>query len=74
MPSSAPASAGLAPGHYILHAARGTVLGLNGDPLPLDHGLTTLADIGHAMAPRQKFVAAATPQLAQQILDTIHTG
>jgi len=63
----------LAPGHYILHAARGTVLSLNGDPLPLDHGLTTLADIGHAMAPRQKFVAAATPQLAQQILDTIHT-
>ena len=62
----------LAPGHYILHAAGGTTLTLNGDPLSLDHGLTTLTDIAKAMTPRQKFVAAATPQLARQILSTLH--
>jgi fructose-1,6-bisphosphatase/inositol monophosphatase family enzyme len=63
----------LAPGHYILHAAGGTVLALNGESLPLDHGLSTLADIAKAMAPRQKFVATASPQLARQILATLHT-
>jgi myo-inositol-1(or 4)-monophosphatase len=62
----------LAPGHYILHAAGGTALTLNGDPLPLDHGLDTLVDIAQAMAPRQKFIAAANPQLAQQILTSLH--
>jgi myo-inositol-1(or 4)-monophosphatase len=63
----------LAPGHYILHAAGGTVLALNGEPLPLDYGLSTLADIAEAMAPRQKFAAAASPHLARQILGTLHT-
>ncbi len=63
----------LAPGHYILHAAGGTVLSLNGNPLPLDHGLTTLADIARAMAPRQKFIAAGNPRLARQILTSIQT-
>lgn len=64
----------LAPGHYILHAAGGTILSLDGEPLPLDHGLTTLAAIARAMAPRQKFVAAGSPQLAQQILSTLQPG
>jgi myo-inositol-1(or 4)-monophosphatase len=64
----------LAPGHYILHAAGGTIISLNGEPLPLDHGLSTLTDIAHAMAPRQKFIAAANSRLARQILNTIHTG
>lgn len=63
----------LAPGHYILHAAGGATLTLNGEPLPLDHALTTLDHIARAMAPRQTFVAAANPQLARQILNTLHT-
>jgi myo-inositol-1(or 4)-monophosphatase len=62
----------LAPGHYILYAAGGTVLTLDGDPLPLDHGLTSLTSIAKAMTPRQAFIAAATPQLARQILSTPH--
>lgn len=64
----------LAPGHYILHAAGGTTLTLNGEPLPLDHALTTLDDIARAMAPRQTFVAAANPRLARRILNTLHTS
>jgi fructose-1,6-bisphosphatase/inositol monophosphatase family enzyme len=64
----------LAPGHYILHAAGGTTLTLNGEPLPLDHALTTLDDIARAMAPRRTFVAAANPRLAQQILNTLPTS
>jgi myo-inositol-1(or 4)-monophosphatase len=63
----------LAPGHYILHAAGGTILTLDGERLSLDHGLTTLADIAKAMASRQTFIAAATPRLARQILSTLHT-
>ena len=62
----------LAPGHYILHAAGGTTLTLDGAPLPLDHGLASLTDIAKAMAPRQAFIAAATPQLARHILSTLH--
>lgn len=61
----------LAPGHYILHAAGGTVLTLTGEPLSLDHGLTSLAAIAKAMAPRQTFIAAASPQLAGQILHAL---
>jgi fructose-1,6-bisphosphatase/inositol monophosphatase family enzyme len=61
----------LAPGYYILHAAGGTTLTLNGEPLSLDHGLTSFTDIAKAMAPRQTFIAAATPQLARQILSTL---
>jgi len=64
----------LAPGHYILHAAGGTTLTLNGEPLPLDHALTTLDDITQAMAPRQTFVAAASSRLARQILNTLHSS
>jgi fructose-1,6-bisphosphatase/inositol monophosphatase family enzyme len=64
----------LAPGHYILHAAGGTVLDLEGEPLPLDHDLTTLADITRAMAPRQTFIAAASPQLAEQIARTVYAA
>jgi myo-inositol-1(or 4)-monophosphatase len=63
----------LAPGHYILHTAGGTVLDLDGEPLPLDYGLATLPDIARAMAPRQKFIAAANPRLARQILITLRT-
>jgi myo-inositol-1(or 4)-monophosphatase len=62
----------LAPGHYILHAAGGTVLTLTGQPLSLDHGLANLSAIAKAMASRQKFIAATSPQLAEQILQALH--
>ncbi|GAA0443261.1 hypothetical protein Acor_28160 [Acrocarpospora corrugata] len=58
----------LAPGHYILNAAGGAVLDLEGHPIPLDYRLTTLADIGEAMNRRQKFVAATDLKLAQDVL------
>jgi myo-inositol-1(or 4)-monophosphatase len=61
----------LAPGHYILHAAGGTTLTLDGELLPLDQDLTTLTDIARAMTPRQAFIATASPQLAWQILSTL---
>jgi myo-inositol-1(or 4)-monophosphatase len=57
----------LAPGHYILAAAGGTVLDLNGRPLSLDYGLTSQADIARAMEPRQRFIAAGSEQLAQEL-------
>ncbi len=58
----------LAPGHYVLNTAGGTVLDLNGDPVPLDYRLDSLHDIAKAMDPRQKFVAAGSEQLAREIL------
>lgn len=61
----------LAPGHYILCAAGGSVVDLAGRPLPLDLRLTSMADVAAAMNRRQRFVAAATPALAYRILDLI---
>ncbi|MGI5487743.1 inositol monophosphatase family protein [Microtetraspora malaysiensis] len=61
----------LAPGHYILHAAGGVVLDLQGSPIPLDYHFSTLADIAEAMNRRQKFVAAASQTLAQDVLKVI---
>lgn len=61
----------LSPGHYILHAAGGTVIDLYGTPIPLDYGLGSLADIRAAMDKRQKFIAAADPPLAREILRTL---
>ncbi|MFD0364961.1 inositol monophosphatase family protein [Nocardia sp. GCM10030253] len=61
----------LAPGHYILTAAGGTVLDLQGDPIPLDCGFGTLADIAKAMGHRQKFIAAADMPLARDIVDVL---
>ena len=61
----------LAPGHYILRAAGGTVVDLEGKPLPLDYGLTSMTAITDAMSRRQKFVAASSPNLAQRILDVL---
>jgi len=58
----------LAPGHYILSAAGGVVVDLEGRPIPLDYGLTSKADIAEAMKPRQAFVAAGSQQLAQEIV------
>jgi myo-inositol-1(or 4)-monophosphatase len=61
----------LTPGHYILHAAGGTVLDLHGDPVSLDCGFDSLQDIAAAMDGRQTFVAAGSPELAQEIVKTL---
>ncbi|MGY0235758.1 inositol monophosphatase family protein [Longispora urticae] len=61
----------LAPGHHILHAAGGVVLDLDGNPLSLDHGLDSLADIARAMDGRRTFVAAGSPAVAHEILDLL---
>jgi myo-inositol-1(or 4)-monophosphatase len=58
----------LAPGHYVLHAAGGAVLDLNGTPVPLDYNFSTLADIGTAMDRRQFFVAAGNQKTAEEIV------
>ncbi|MFE0026866.1 inositol monophosphatase family protein [Amycolatopsis sp. NPDC059021] len=63
----------LSPGHYVLHAAGGTVIDLQGNPIPLDYRLDSLADIAAAMSPRQTFVAAGNASLADEILQTLHT-
>lgn len=58
----------LSPGHYVLHAAGGTVLDLHGTPIPLDYGLDSLDAIADAMNGRRKFVAAGSSKLALEIL------
>jgi myo-inositol-1(or 4)-monophosphatase len=61
----------LLPGHYILHAAGGTVIDLHGKAIPLDYRLDSLANISAAMNPRQKFIAAGNAGLANEILKTL---
>ncbi|MFX0574207.1 inositol monophosphatase family protein [Nocardia nepalensis] len=61
----------LAPGHYILHAAGGTVADLSGVPIPLDYDLRSLVDISDAMSRRQKFIAARTTGLVEEIQSTL---
>ena len=58
----------LAPGHYILHAAGGCVLDLDGTTLGLDYKLESIDAIADAMNTRQKFVAAGTAALAQELI------
>src|SRR5262249_50304948 len=58
----------LSPGHYILHAAGGVVLDLEGSPMSLDYGLGSVEDIARAMGGRRKFVADGSAQTAQEIL------
>jgi myo-inositol-1(or 4)-monophosphatase len=58
----------LSPGHYVLHAAGGAVLDLEGVPIPLDYGLDSLGDIVGAMNGRRRFVAAGSEKLAREIL------
>src|SRR5436189_1148323 len=62
----------LAPGHYILEAAGGTVVDLNGEPISLNYRLDSPADIGKAMERRQKFVAAGSEELALEIARTLN--
>lgn len=61
----------LAPGHYILYAAGGSVIDLDGRPVPLDYGFESLDDIAAAMNQRQRFVGAGTLELATEILATL---
>ncbi|KIA61369.1 inositol monophosphatase family protein [Nocardia vulneris] len=62
----------LAPGHFILHAAGGTVTDLQGSPLTLDYDLTSMTDIQTAMSQRQRFIAAGNPHLAGEIHTKLH--
>jgi myo-inositol-1(or 4)-monophosphatase len=58
----------LAPGHYILTAAGGVVVDLEGDDVPLDYRLKSKSDIAEAMEPRQPFIATGSRQLADEIV------
>lgn len=62
----------LSPGHYILHAAGGVTIDLEGHPIALDHGLNSLAEINKTMSTRRKFIAAGNHELAEEIRRTIH--
>jgi myo-inositol-1(or 4)-monophosphatase len=61
----------LSPGHYVLHAAGGTVIDLDGTPIPLDYQLDSPALILDAMNRRQTFIAATGLSLAREILDAL---
>ena len=62
----------LAPGHYILHASGGTVLDLDGKPVPLDYHFNSVTEIAEAMNRRQRFVAAGSADLAEEIVGSLH--
>ncbi|GGU75144.1 inositol monophosphatase family protein [Lentzea flava] len=62
----------LSPGHYILHAAGGVTIDLEGRPIPLDHGLNSLPEINKTMSTRRKFIAAGNHELAEEIRRAIH--
>lgn len=61
----------LSPGHYILHAAGGTTIDLEGKPITLDYGLNSLPEINRTMNTRRKFIAAGNQALAEEILRTL---
>lgn len=61
----------LSPGHYVLHAAGGVTIDLEGNPIPLDCGLNSMPEINKAMDTRQKFIAAGNRRLADEIREAI---
>ena len=61
----------LSPGHYVLHAAGGTTIDLDGKAITLDYGLNTLPEINKTMSTRRKFIAAGNEALAEEIRRTI---
>lgn len=61
----------LAPGHYILHAAGGVVVDLQGELISLDHGFSSLQGIAAAMNGRQPFIAAGTASLAGELVTAL---
>ncbi|PZG36214.1 hypothetical protein C1I98_26980 [Spongiactinospora gelatinilytica] len=58
----------LAPGHYILNAAGGVVVDLDGQTRPLDYGFGTVEEIVKAMERLDMFVAASSLDLARDIV------
>jgi fructose-1,6-bisphosphatase/inositol monophosphatase family enzyme len=61
----------LSPGHYILHAAGGAIIDLEGNPISMDCGLNSLPEISKAMGARRKFIGAGTRALADEILEAL---
>ncbi|KQY32073.1 MULTISPECIES: inositol monophosphatase family protein [Nocardia] len=61
----------LSPGHYILHAAGGVAIDLDGNPIPLDCGLNSAPEINKTMGTRRKFIAAGNRALADEIRESI---
>jgi fructose-1,6-bisphosphatase/inositol monophosphatase family enzyme len=61
----------LSPGHYILHAAGGITIDLEGNPITLDYGLNSLPEINKTMSTRRKFIAAGNQALAEEIRSTL---
>lgn len=61
----------LSPGHYILHAAGGVAIDLDGNPIPLDCGLNSAPEINKMMGTRRKFIAAGNRALADEIRESI---
>ncbi|MFC9471985.1 inositol monophosphatase family protein [Nocardia sp. NPDC056952] len=61
----------LSPGHYILYAAGGVIIDLDGNPISMDCGLNSLPEINKAMSTRRKFIAAGNQVLADQIREAI---
>ncbi|WP_433759544.1 inositol monophosphatase family protein [Nocardia sp. CA-135398] len=61
----------LSPGHYILHAAGGSVTDLHGKPIPLDYSLNSLSEINAAMNVRKKFIAAGNSNLSREIQEVL---
>ncbi|MFF1819286.1 inositol monophosphatase family protein [Kribbella sp. NPDC058245] len=59
------------PGHYVLHAAGGTAIDLEGNPIGLDYGWNSITEISQAMAGKQKFIATSDPALAEEIRKTL---
>ena len=57
----------LSPGHYVLYAAGGVTIDLDGNAMTLDYGLSTLPEIKRTMGARRKFIAAGNDALAQEI-------
>ncbi|MFC9690252.1 inositol monophosphatase family protein [Kribbella sp. NPDC056951] len=59
------------PGHYVLHAAGGVAIGLDGERIGLDYGFNSLSEIRHAMDVKRKFVATSSLSLAEEIRKTL---
>lgn len=61
----------LFPGQYILHAAGGNTVSLDGSVLPLNLNIHCLDDAGKLIGKRQKFVAAGNSTLLESILKAL---
>ena len=57
----------LMPGQYVLKAAGGHIVDLDGHDLAFDHSFDTLERISESMKRRQRFIAARSPDLAAEL-------